>query len=272
MIGRPANFSGAIGRFFMTVATKPDQISAGEPLTISTVIKGSGNLATSKCPEVTGSTLRSYPVKSTHLFDGLVCEQVIIPLTAGPLPIVEWSYFDPQKNLFESITKQLPIVATSLVATSPANQPPQSSQSLPHSRVPLAILAAIAMTALLATCVMVILRSRKSPTVPATRPHHLTLLLKESEQAVDEGDVGKFYSLAMLILQEAIGTQNNIPPQGIADAPIVPFGHLETYQNELAEIFQRCHQVRYGQFSPTGETVLSDYHRLLSILAALKYS
>jgi hypothetical protein len=126
--GRPAGFSGALGRFTMDVRAVPAEVTAGEPVTITTTIEGSGNFDTVSAPSLGGDLSRfkvydpqmQKPASDEERARRRVFEQVVIPLEAGtvPLPAASLSFFDPQARRYETLTSG-PLLLTVKPAASP---------------------------------------------------------------------------------------------------------------------------------------------------------
>jgi tetratricopeptide (TPR) repeat protein len=108
--GRPAGFSGAVGQFQWDVRATPLDPRAGDPVTVTTTIRGQGNLDTLTPPAITeGDALRVYPVQAAtgNVPPGSrAFEQVVIPGSAGEvtLPPLAFSYFDPSARAYRTLT------------------------------------------------------------------------------------------------------------------------------------------------------------------------
>src|SRR2546426_576001 len=64
--GRPADFAGAVGRFEMDVKAAPLALGAGDPVTVTSTIRGTGNLDSVTAPAIAASdALRVYPVQQS---------------------------------------------------------------------------------------------------------------------------------------------------------------------------------------------------------------
>ncbi len=124
--GKPADFSGAVGRFELRVAAAPLALKAGDPVTITTTIEGDGNLDGIRPPMLAASdALKTYPVQPLPQASGspapvpaggrarAVFEQVVIPEHAGTitLPTLRFSYFDPDAAAYRTLTAS-PIALT----------------------------------------------------------------------------------------------------------------------------------------------------------------
>lgn len=144
--GKPAGFSGAVGRFEMHVDAGPRQLKTGDPVTITTTIDGEGNLEGIDPPAVAASdALKVYPVQAVPQPTAspvpgrrprgrahAVFEQVVIPARAGAvaLPEIRFSYFDPEAAAYRTLTAP-PVALTVEAATAPAEGPIGASLAAP---------------------------------------------------------------------------------------------------------------------------------------------
>jgi tetratricopeptide (TPR) repeat protein len=117
--GKPADFSGAVGRFTLRVEAGPRALEAGDPVTVTTTIEGDGNLEGAQAPMLAATdTLKTYPVQTmpqTASSPGTaaraegaraVFEQVVIPERAGAVTLAapRFSYFDPEAGTYRTLT------------------------------------------------------------------------------------------------------------------------------------------------------------------------
>jgi hypothetical protein len=118
--GRPAGFTGAVGTFSFTTASRPAAVAEGSPVTLTMEISGRGNIESLAAPRVpAGDGFRSYEPKLVRkeLRDDrtggrLVFEQVLVPRSTAvrSLPAVSFSYFDPGARSYREIVgKPLPL-------------------------------------------------------------------------------------------------------------------------------------------------------------------
>ncbi len=121
---QPPTFSGDVGTFHLSVEADPQQVTAGEPVTLKITIQGAGNITTVKEPVIelpetfkrydTHITENAYtmqePVQGEKLF-----ETVLIPSDSGDyeIPPVHYTYFDPQRKAYQHIRSE-PIPVTVL--------------------------------------------------------------------------------------------------------------------------------------------------------------
>jgi len=130
--GAPASFNGAVGAFTLKSNVVPATASVGEPITWTLTLAGTGNW-----PDLSGLPARSVSKdfrtvqpqakrtpKEGMLFEATLVEDVVlIPSKPGNYTLgpTTWSYFDPAKGEYQTIT-----TAPAVVTISPAaeiNQP-----------------------------------------------------------------------------------------------------------------------------------------------------
>jgi tetratricopeptide (TPR) repeat protein len=114
--GRPADFSGAVGRFEIGVKAAPLALGVGDPVTVTSTIRGIGDLESVTPPAIAATdALRVYPVQRSgkpkpgeRMF-----EQVVIPQRPGTIALPEsrFSYFDPEARVYRTLS-QPPITLT----------------------------------------------------------------------------------------------------------------------------------------------------------------
>lgn len=136
----PTAFNGAVGQFTLKSNVVPATASVGEPITWTLTLSGTGNW-----PDLSGLPARSVSKdfrtvqpqarrtpKEGMLFDASLVEDVVlIPTKPGNYTLgpTTWSYFDPAKGEYQTVTTPAVTVTISAVAetTSPAITTPTSS-------------------------------------------------------------------------------------------------------------------------------------------------
>ncbi|MBM3420030.1 MAG: protein BatD [Bacteroidetes bacterium] len=127
---RPAGFSGAVGKFDMSVETDMDSLSVNEALTIRVTLKGQGNFRLADAPSVSfPAGLEVYDPKTTTSVVNTVAgttgsrvfEYLVIPRSSGnyTIPSINWSYFDPTAEKYHTVSTQ-PVIF--VVAKAPAGE------------------------------------------------------------------------------------------------------------------------------------------------------
>jgi len=112
--GKPANFTGAVGKFDFNVTTSKNELNAGESLEAKVEVRGNGNLKLFDLPGLTApSSLEMYDPEraenvNTNLngMQGSISEAyTVVPTQKGkyPIPALSFSYFDPSSEKY--ITK-----------------------------------------------------------------------------------------------------------------------------------------------------------------------
>ncbi|MFM2171841.1 MAG: hypothetical protein RI957_2070 [Verrucomicrobiota bacterium] len=113
--GRPANFSGAVGDFAFDALEIPSQWNTGEPQRVALRIKGSGNFANMKAPELSPAELwKWYPGQDQFTpgdiasFSGSkIFQYNAIARNNGSHTVAfELSYFDPEKARYLTARSQ----------------------------------------------------------------------------------------------------------------------------------------------------------------------
>ena len=133
--GAPADFSGAVGRFSISGRTNSASGAVNEPLTITVNLTGEGNfdlLPDPAWPDMPGwRTFDAAPKTISRIDDGLLIgrrtyERTLVPREAGDftIPPVSFTYFDPSKDRYETIsTDPIPVA----VAEGTAPPPPDTT-------------------------------------------------------------------------------------------------------------------------------------------------
>lgn len=114
---RPANYSGAVGKFSMDTELTPEQVKTGEALTLKLTVKGVGNMKLIKTPEVNvPKDFEAYDPKVTdnteitrNGMEGTkTFEYVYVPRNPGhyTIPPVEFCYFDLDENEYKTLSSE----------------------------------------------------------------------------------------------------------------------------------------------------------------------
>ena len=141
--GKPADFSGAVGKFDFSVTTSKTTLNASESLQAKVEVSGKGNLKLFQLPEPNlPSALEVYEpefeesVRTTLSgTQGTVSNNyTIVPSFRGkyPIPTISFSYFDPNTESYNTLTSKQVVVdvkegptsgdAASNSSTSPGKQ------------------------------------------------------------------------------------------------------------------------------------------------------
>ena len=112
--GKPDNFSGAVGEYQMDVSLKQNKLERGQPIQLTAVIRGKGNIQSISEPlsalpkefKKLSATGKENVIKDTSGLSGSKSfDIVLIPLKEGTftLPPFEFSYFDPVKKEYRTL-------------------------------------------------------------------------------------------------------------------------------------------------------------------------
>ncbi|MCB9771134.1 MAG: protein BatD [Candidatus Omnitrophica bacterium] len=106
--GKPADFSGGVGKYNFDMTVSPSEIKVGDPLTVRMRIAGDGNLKAVNMPIIKDSKdFKVYDPKIVEQNGEKVLEQVIIPNhdKITQLPTTNFSFFDPVEKIYRTVTK-----------------------------------------------------------------------------------------------------------------------------------------------------------------------
>jgi hypothetical protein len=108
--GRPAGFSGAVGRFEVSSEAAPTQLTAGDPITLRLKVSGQGNFDRVYSSGLAASVeWKTYPPSGQFTpadnagYGGTkTFEEAVVPLKTGQekIPAITLSYFDPDTRQY----------------------------------------------------------------------------------------------------------------------------------------------------------------------------
>ncbi|MBO4666426.1 MAG: protein BatD [Paludibacteraceae bacterium] len=113
--GKPASFSGGVGKFTLASSISSTELKTNEAVTIKIDIKGSGNMKLLKTPAVDWPEgFEAYDPKVTNNFKTTASgvsgtkeiEYLAIPRASGDytIPAIKYSYFDTQEKQYKTLT------------------------------------------------------------------------------------------------------------------------------------------------------------------------
>jgi len=258
--GRPADFSGVVGRFSVSRQVVPAAVSSGDPVTVTTRIGGVGNIDSYACPSISLPNARSYPITEKRSDDHLICEQVILPAEAVEIPPAIISYFDPGSGRYRT-SATAPLRIDVLPAETPPTSAPTVHVGAPPTEPPRSGRGALVAITVGFVLLMVLLDgfllTRRSPSVEgppaaAGKPGpEWSAWLAEADRALAANDGQGFYLAAFRLAQIAV-----------ASAMMENGGRTPSMPPRLEEIFGRCDAVRYGLGVPD----MREMHAILEFL------
>jgi hypothetical protein len=140
--GRPASFSGAVGRFKFEASGAPRQVKVGDPVTMTLTVSGRGNFDRIDAPVLADSAgWRSYPPSSNFKADDELnlsgtktFTMAVIPETRQTaMPAFEFSYFDPDAEKYVTLKSEPAALA---VIGAPAPPPPAPAPAVAATDAP----------------------------------------------------------------------------------------------------------------------------------------
>ncbi|MBD3332661.1 hypothetical protein GF356_07410 [candidate division GN15 bacterium] len=115
--GRPADFSGTIGRYAISAEADKTEVPVNQPVTVKLTLQGIGNIkaiAEPKIPELPDFRIYQASVDESvnrvkdRLGGAKIFEEVFIPKRPGLLeiPAIEYTYFDPEQSRYRRISTE----------------------------------------------------------------------------------------------------------------------------------------------------------------------
>ncbi len=293
--GKPEGFSGAIGDFHLAVTVRPHQVMAGDPVTVTSIISGSGSLGTVVCPSITTNNhFRAYPPKARRSEGAIVCEQLLVPAdeTVRIIPSVSFTFFDSVHDSYRTLRRgPFPLTVTSAVRSEKVSTlSPSSSGS---SGTPVAgnppgydhrsvipVLGGLAFFILLALLLRRITGRTVADATDAVRGTRISdtsvpeEYFHEVEARLTEQDPGDFHTAVFRALQQYLGKHCHLPPQGITEAIIETHlcagGCSVPVMNMVQTLFSDCDRARYGGVQVVREEREALYQRLKDLRQCLE--
>ncbi len=114
---RPPDFNGAIGNFSLDVTVSSAYVRSGDPVTVTSTVKGEGNLNTVTPPSLQNQeNFKTYAPEIKQESNRKTFEQIIIPTTdqVKEIPKVVFSFFNPATGKYRTIARgPFPLTVTS---------------------------------------------------------------------------------------------------------------------------------------------------------------
>lgn len=251
--GAPEGFAGAVGAFSLQVRVDRQEVHAGEPVTITTLVHGSGNIASLRDPEVIGPPgARRYVAGASTRIDrdgtaleGERSQQVsFLPGETGTLTLapVRLAWFDPEEGRYRTASSDTIRVRVLPSAGGPgagdrAQERFDAPLAAPRSRAgPSGPLAAGPPADALAVGSLALLgyagafavarwRDRRARDPRAVRRARLDAVarsgLRDSRARLAAGDVRASAMLAAAALQSAVAARYDLSEPGATDRALV---------------------------------------------------
>ena len=114
---KPADFSGAVGKFTLSSSISTQEVDANEAVTLKISVKGSGNMKLIATPEVNfpkdfdtydAKVNDNFQLTRTGLAGNKDFEYLFVPRHAGTydIPAVKFTYFDTEARTYKTLTTE----------------------------------------------------------------------------------------------------------------------------------------------------------------------
>ena len=147
VVGRPKDFSGAIGKFDFSATGTPERVKVGEPVSMKLVIKGSGNFDRIGQPPLdepqdwtTYSAKENFSGNEGAETEGVkTFELPVTPTVAkATMPVFAFSYFDPETEKYVTL-KSAPAPSRPNPALTRATRADRTATQASRRRLPVRI-------------------------------------------------------------------------------------------------------------------------------------
>lgn len=294
--GRPADFSGAVGKFKLDQAVIPDSWQTGEPQQLTAVVGGEGNFKLLRRPDLlpaenwkTYEGDADFAARDKASFAGIqTFKWNAVPRKGGTQEArISFSYFDPDTARYETVTSQpkriavagadlkeepAPAAAEDKPKKIPGSDnlaPQHTADSGVRSLTPLAFRPAFrpalysAGGAVLLGLVLGRLRSVKTDPqrkarAAAEKAAHAAL--HEAESFASRGDASGFFAAARRALQVRLAALWSRPASAITLADVVT---RVSDDSPVVRIFREADRIEYGRAIPSGTESLTNWRALL---------
>ncbi|MFC1570794.1 BatD family protein [Candidatus Omnitrophota bacterium] len=289
---KPANFQGAVGNFNFSADVTPRDVKVGDPVTLKMTISGHGNLDTVTAPAIESSDkYKTYEPQVSKKGDRKTYEQIVIPKTKDfkEVPAVSFSYFNPRRAKYETITKgPFPIRVAEQPESSKAIRMvampdkdhvfyPQEElgEDIIHIKENLGevqrtgkflynswlfwLFQLVPLGAFLSFYAAYRKRERiltdKSYARSLKAPRKARSGLAKAKAFLGKGEVASFYDSINKTLVEYLGNRFNLAKGNVTfdvvDKRLRPAGCDEGVLDDMRDIFSRCDMARYAPTVPT---------------------
>ncbi len=294
--GKPAGFSGAVGKFTAISSAMQNEVKTGDPVTVEVAVTGEGNFSRVSMPKLVDSKgWKVYP--PSHDFaaaDAIgqagakVFKQTVVPLSPDitEIPPFELSYYNPESKAYETARSEAIPLSVSGAAVSAESLAPQgtaaaaaggaANQARPEAEsqvVDLAptplyarpwflVLQGLALIAILAAVARwVYRRIASNPERMASRSLQRTLrqASAEMDRAIAKNDVAAFFESLRHSLQSYVGRSLGLEPAAVTAADV--------RDGEIRELLDTADRVAFSGQTVAPEELESWKERALRIMA-----
>ncbi len=282
---KPADFTGGIGQFKLSVSATPQQVAEGDPVTVKLTLTGAGNFDSIGPPVLPGQNgfkvyapQRKSSSGNPSQSNQVLFEQVLIPLDAKlkQLPSYSLSFFNPATQRFERITSPALPLAVKANPNFHAEQPtgqtgqvPATGQDLVYIKENLGKLRTaqysladqpwfwwlqlLPLLALAGASVFRRLQRRLQADTPVARSlranQQATRQLQQVQELVASQNYAGLLDRLSGILREFLGEKYQLPPAGITGAIVAELAEQEAPGEILPLIKEFFDQYDFYRFT-----------------------
>lgn len=286
----PKGFSGAAGSFSLSMNAGPTNVAVGDPITVKIRIEGRGDLEGLTLPDQPAwSGFKTYPATSLvetkdplGLQGAKIFEQVIVPQSENvkELPAMTFSFFDPEKKAYQSLTSSTLPLTVRPGGSTPApviavnrgqreEEPPPAPDIVPIKRKPGSacgpakplirqpLFLGLQLIPVLLLAGASIWRRRADEFAANPRLRRKRQVERKVQSALadlrrysSESKSDEFFLTVFRLLQEQLGERMDVPSASITEAVVSerlrPRGVPESVLEEIQKLFHACDQARYA--------------------------
>jgi hypothetical protein len=281
--GRPADFSGAVGKFDVTSDASAATAATGDPLTLKLTVTGKGNFDRVTTNGLTANAdWKSYkpnarfePADSSNTTGAKTFEQSIVPMKTGAqeIPALRFSYFDPDEQKYVTkTTAPIPVEVAQGAASAPATKSADAAADVPKTNPdglaadkavtssgsaslrplilkPWFIVLNAVMAAVLAIGAIIRgirVRRAKDPKriERVAAKRALNERLAAMDEALDREDAARFFESAREALKEKMAQEWNVPPSRVTIGEIK--ARLKSDGEEVRSVFEIADEAAYS--------------------------
>jgi len=297
--GKPRGFTGTVGNFDLHVEAKPTSVKVGEPITLTMLITGRGNIETISTPAISElDAFKTYDSQVTTVSGGKSFEQVLIPKdeSVQAVPEIRFSYFDPAGEKYQTLRKgPIPILVTAMLAQEELKivDLPQVTKTIKKEKLGRDILYIkdsigsvhkgnsylygnglflFAQFLPLAACLGILIyqkrKDRLTSDVSYARsrqaPRKAKKAMEEASKLMHERTSAEFCDTVFRMIQEYLGDLFNLSAAGLTSEVLVELerrGIEAEILEKLGEFFELCDSVRFAPAAVSQQ----ELHHLLKL-------
>ena len=278
---RPESFSGGVGIFDFDVEIGPEQVKAGDPVTVRMKISGAGNIKQITPPTIAAShDLKLYEARTLpdQKRDEVVFEQVVIPTSDSVtnIPVITFSYFNTKTTDFRTITKgPFPITveprpqrAAQVIATVPStiqketeilgrdivylksipNQWKVTGRTVWYQTRLFLVLLTLPLLLLIVVGMITARRNRLAGDIALARRQKAPKIARQNlqlaEHAMRKKDESAFYEALWNALIDYFGHRLNLAPGEVSMQAVLAY--FPEASESITPLFNEIEQRRYG--------------------------